>query len=84
MISQCVEIPEGRVQRRRSQSFFSGAQTEAQEVPSEQQETLFFYRHRLLKEVVESPKLEMFKIHLDMVLGSLLWLTLPEQGDWAR
>ena len=28
--------------------------------------------HRLPREAVESPSLEMFKSHLDMVLGSLL------------
>jgi len=46
---QCVQIPAGRVQRRQN-SLFSGAhfqdhrqwaQTETQEVPSEQQKTLF-------------------------------------------
>ncbi|KAK4813058.1 hypothetical protein QYF61_007560, partial [Mycteria americana] len=49
---QCVQIPEGKVQRRQSQSLFSGAQgqdqrqwaqTETQEVPSEHQESLFYY-----------------------------------------
>ena len=40
--------------------------------------------HRLSREVVESPSLEIFKSHLDMVLGSWLWVALLEQGDWTR
>jgi len=39
---------------------------------------------RLPREVVESPSLEIFKTHLDMVLCSLLWVTLPRQGGWTR
>lgn len=34
--------------------------------------------HRLLTEVLWSPFLEILKPHLDVVLGSLLWLTLLE------
>jgi len=36
--------------------------------------------HRMLREVVESPSLEIFESCLDMVLGSRLWETLLEQG----
>ena len=35
--------------------------------------------HRLPREVVESPSLEIVKSPLDMVLDSLLQVTLPEQ-----
>jgi len=35
---------------------------------------------RLPREVVESPSLEILKIHLDAVLCSLLWVTLLRQG----
>jgi len=38
------------------------------------------HRQRLPRDPVESPSLEIFKSHLDMVLGSLLWVTLLEQG----
>ena len=36
--------------------------------------------HRLPREVVESPSLEVSKTQLDVVLGSQLWGTLLEQG----
>jgi len=36
--------------------------------------------HRLSREVVDSPSLEIFKTHLDAVLCSLLWVTLLRQG----
>ena len=35
---------------------------------------------RLLIEIVQSPSLEILKSRLDVVLGSLLWLTLLEPG----
>jgi len=40
--------------------------------------------HRLPKEAVESPTLEIFKSHLDMLLGSRLQEPLLEQGGWTR
>ena len=39
--------------------------------------------HRLPREVVESPSLEIFKTHLDKVLCSLLGETLLLQGGWT-
>jgi len=39
--------------------------------------------HRLPREAVESPSLEIFKTHLDKVLCSLLWVTLLRQGSWT-
>ena len=48
--------------------------TETQELPSEHQETLFHcegteHLHRLPREAVGSPSLEIFETCLDMVLG---------------
>ena len=40
--------------------------------------------HRLPREVVESPSLEIFQTRLDAVLCSLLWVTLLRQGGWTR
>jgi len=40
--------------------------------------------HRLPREVVESPSLEIFQTHLDAVLCSLLWVALLRQGGWTR
>jgi len=39
--------------------------------------------HRLPREAVESPSLEIFKTPLDAVLCSLLWVTLLGQGGWT-
>lgn len=36
--------------------------------------------HRLCREVVESPPLEVFSTCLDRVLGNWLWVNLLEQG----
>jgi len=38
------------------------------------------HRHRLSREVVQSPSLEIFKSHLDMVLGHLLQVAMLENG----
>lgn len=38
---------------------------------------------RLLKEVVESPSLEILKSYLAMALGNWLWMALLEQGFGA-
>ncbi|PKU44553.1 hypothetical protein llap_5135 [Limosa lapponica baueri] len=40
--------------------------------------------NRLPREVVESLSLEIFKSHLDVILSSLLWVTLLWQGGWTR
>jgi len=52
-------------------------------------ESLFTVRvtehwHRLRREAVESLLLEIFKSHLNMILGSLLWVALLEQAHWSR
>lgn len=39
--------------------------------------------HRLTREVVESPTLEIFKSPLDMVPGNQLWVALLEQEQWT-
>jgi len=36
-----------------------------------------------IREVVESPSLEIFQTHLDKVLCSLLWVTLLRQEGWT-
>jgi len=40
--------------------------------------------HRLLREVVESPSVEILKSCLETVLGNQLWVALLEQGGWTR
>jgi len=40
--------------------------------------------HRLPREVMDSPSLEVFQTRLDKVLCSLLWVTLLQQGGWTR
>ena len=39
--------------------------------------------HRLPREAVGSPSLEIFKTRLDKALCSLLWVTLLRQGGWT-
>ena len=40
--------------------------------------------HRLPREVVESPSLEIFESCLDIVLGNRLSVALPKQRAWTR
>lgn len=40
--------------------------------------------HGLPREVMEPLCLEIFKSHLDIVLGNCLYLALLEQGFWIR
>jgi len=40
--------------------------------------------HRMPRQAVESPSLEIFRGHLDVVLGNRLNVVLPEQGGWTR
>ena len=40
--------------------------------------------HRLPREAVESPSLEIFKPHLEAFLCPLLWVSLLRQGGWMR
>jgi len=40
--------------------------------------------NRLPRGSVESPSLEIFKTRLEVVLCSLLWVTLLQQGCWTR
>jgi len=42
-----------------------------------------YHWHRLTREVLGSPSLEIFKTHLDRVLCSLLWVTLLWRGGWT-
>lgn len=40
--------------------------------------------YRLPKEAKESLSLEVYKSHLDMVLGNLFWVALLEKEGWTR
>jgi len=40
--------------------------------------------HRLPRELMESPSLEIFKSCLNLFLGNCLCVALLEQGDWTR
>jgi len=40
--------------------------------------------NRLPRGAVESPSLDIHKPHLDVILCSLLWVTLLQQGGWTR
>ena len=46
--------------------------------------TVMVTDHRSPRDAVESPSLEIFKYHLDTVLGNLLYMTQFEQGCWTR
>lgn len=70
---QCVLIPEGRLQRKQphqncGKHFFTGWVTE----------------HRLPRELVEPPSLEIFKSYQDMVMGNLFWMSLLEQRTFRK
>lgn len=86
------------MKRRQSQALFSGVQrqdnkqgeqTETQDIPPDDQETLFSVKvtehwYKLPWEAVGYPLLEIFRNHPDMVLGCLLYMALLEQGHWTR
>ena len=40
--------------------------------------------HKMSREVVESPSLEILKKYLDIIMGNQLWVTLLEQECWTR
>ena len=79
-------------------TLFSGAQGQdkgqwaqvgTQEVPPKHEKNFFPVRvteqgNWLPREAVESPSLETFKTHVDMVLGTLLWVYLLKQRGWTR
>lgn len=46
--------------------------------------SVFKHLNTFTREVVESPSVEIFKTHLNLVLGNLLWLTLLQQWGWKR
>ena len=92
--------PERRVQRGESQALSSGAQCQDQRARHRQtlkhrRFPLYVRKHfltvrvtehwhRLPREVVESPSLELFKNHVATVLGSWLCAALLEQWGWTR
>ena len=39
---------------------------------------------QVTREVVDSPSVEIFKTHLDVVLGKQLWVAPAERGGWTR
>jgi len=42
------------------------------------------FMNRFLREIVECPSLEIFKSHLNIVLGNWLQVDLLEQESWTR
>lgn len=40
--------------------------------------------HRLPRELVEPPSLEIFKSYQDMVMGNLFWMSLLEQRTFRK
>jgi len=42
------------------------------------------HRHKMPREVVEPPFLEIFKSYSDTVLGNWLYVAVLDQGSWTR
>ena len=99
ILVMCLK-PEGRVQRGQSQALSSAAQCQEQRprprhVLKHRTFPLYVKKgfltvrvperwHRLPRQLVESPSLELLKKDLATVLGSWLWAALLEQQGWTR